>query len=225
MYQLGAIALMVLTAAGILPLAFVPSLVNSTAGQPALFALLFAVTSLGLAGVVWSALRCSRRPREYRPEGPAGDSRPWPTFRWQSTACVLAIGGFLGLLHTGPVMNAVLRRSEDTAQAVTALKSQSLESNRLVSFGPVHHLFAYHYGHTIPRLAWPKDERQMPGNLDYFCFAADVQAGRELPFAWEQVAVISCERFRQASPEQRVIVGRRLPLGRQTATRAHIGPN
>jgi len=199
-YQRGAIALMLVAAVGVLPLAFFGRLADSAAGQPPLFTLAFAIAAVGLAAVVRNALR--------------GEAR------WQSKAAVLAVAGFLGLAHTGPVMNYVLRRSENTAGAVAALKQRALDSRRLVSFGAVHHIFAYHYGQTIPRLPWPQHERLLPEDLEYFCFAADVQAGRELPFAWEQIAVISCERFRQARPDQRVIVGRRLDLNQQAAAAA-----
>jgi 4-amino-4-deoxy-L-arabinose transferase-like glycosyltransferase len=201
-YQVSVIALMIAGAIGVLYLGF-GGPARPEAAQPPVFALCFAVASAALAVVVWRGL----------------DSQG----RWRSAGAVLAIAAFLGLAHTGPVLNYVLRRSEDTAGAVAALKQDVLREEGLVSFGPVHHIFAYHYGQTIPRLPWPANEQQVRADSEYFCFSPDVQAGRELPFAWEQVAIVSCERFRQARPEQRMIVGRRLDAGQHTATRRQSG--
>jgi len=135
--------------------------------------------------------------------------------RW----AMLAIGGFFGFAFMGPFTNVRIAMSEDTAGQVEALKEQLPPEavDDLVSLGRVHHLFAYHYQAPIRLIPSDSVDGAADEPWQYFCFDLPGDAPPpEWPFAWEQVAVISCERNRARNPEQKVIVARRLS---QTAGR------
>ena len=123
-------------------------------------------------------------------------------------ACVAA---FAGLIWNGPVINAKLAISEQaTAAAVNELKRQLPPDARLVSIGPTDHLFAFYFGEPIPQRAWP---REANAEIDYFCYStlfSECPPPDELPFPFEKLAVISCERQKLDQPQRVVIVGRRL---------------
>ena len=163
--------------------------------EPLWFAVLYALSAGGLAAVT---LR----------------SRHAATHR-QRLAGVIAVAAFLGLTYTGIVTDSLMRNSEHAAEAVAQLKRQLPQHTRLVSFGPVHHLFAYYYREPILLLPWPR-KRPPPPEVTYFCltysdFRPDRRPAVELPFPWEEVAVISCDRSRHTQPRNVVVVGRRLP--------------
>jgi hypothetical protein len=83
---------------------------------------------------------------------------------------------------------------------------------RLISFGRAHHPFVYHYGQTIPWLDWPRqaDDRSATADFDYFCFHSVRGRRKPLPFEWEEVDVISCDRYRRENPVDAMVVGRRI---------------
>jgi 4-amino-4-deoxy-L-arabinose transferase-like glycosyltransferase len=125
---------------------------------------------------------------------------------------VLVLGGaaWLGLIYTGLVIPFVARKSEDAAPAVARLKEQLPRSQRLVSFGPVSHLFAYLYRDPIPLVSGPAQMDRLEGGTDYFCFDRLADEPVNLPFAWEEVAAITCDRYRTPIPQHKVVVGRRV---------------
>ncbi|MBL8796140.1 MAG: glycosyltransferase family 39 protein [Planctomycetia bacterium] len=157
--------------------------------QPGWFALLYAALAGGLAWTLWQARM-----------------RFGPT---PARTAVLCLVCFLGLTYNGPILNAMLQRSEQAASAVEELKHLLPPGQRLVSFGPVHHLFAYYFGEPIeqhPNRPRPQDCR----DVVYFCCDARDGLLPKLPFAWEAVGVVSMDRNRHAVPSQAVVVGRRL---------------
>ena len=105
-------------------------------------------------------------------------------------------------------MNFIVRKNGVAAEQVAQLKERFRQGQELVSFGPIHHLFAYHFQDPIPLRDWPKNGEDPSGQADYFCF--ERTDPRPLPFAWERIAEISCDRDRTPAPEEVVIVGRRL---------------
>jgi 4-amino-4-deoxy-L-arabinose transferase-like glycosyltransferase len=132
---------------------------------------------------------------------------------------MLAIAGLVGVSFTGVGLNVNLMASEDTASAVADLKGRLPDDVRLIGFGEVHHVFAYHY--KTPIEARPLDELDRNEDVDYFCiYVTETFDPRpKLPFAWEQVARVSCERYRRDRSRFDMIIGRRLDVGR-TADRA-----
>ncbi|MFQ3591929.1 MAG: glycosyltransferase family 39 protein [Gemmataceae bacterium] len=139
---------------------------------------------------------------------------------------LLLIGLLASVCVTGLLTNRNLRLQLDSVAAVAALKERLGCQARLVSFGPVNHLFLLLYRQPIERLPWPhqgQDPQPDPG--DYFCFDAFRGVYPPLPFVWEEVARLSMDRTHRPTPDNVVIVGRRLSseetLARRGQPRQH----
>jgi hypothetical protein len=134
---------------------------------------------------------------------------------------MLSIGAFIGFAYMGPITNIRVAMSENTAERIAELKRELPPEarERMVSLGRVHHLFAYYYRDPIEPVAldFATIER---ADWQYFCFDQPGDSPPVLPFAWEELAVISCEKNRLPRPEQKVVVGRRLLEQPHTAGRA-----
>ena len=113
---------------------------------------------------------------------------------------------------TGVLTNVKIRRSEDQAGAIARLRSTLPPGQRIVSFGHVDLLFVYYYGGSVELVPVPKTENDR-GTEENVCFCFDSCNGARprLPFAWDEVAVISMVRNRTANPDRVVVVGRRRP--------------
>lgn len=168
---------------------------ESALAQPVGFGAVYAIASAITLATLWG-------------------SRAGRTLR-QCQAGVLAIAAFVGLTYSGVVINARMNTSQDVAGAVARLKAELEDrmapGQRLVSFGRAHHLFAYHYRDPIERHDWPRAPGDVREDVVYFCFVSHHQPG-PLPFEWETVAVVSCDRNRHPEPQCKVIIGRRIGL-------------
>jgi 4-amino-4-deoxy-L-arabinose transferase-like glycosyltransferase len=154
-----------------------------------LVALVYAGTVLRLAILMWRGRQGGETPRV--------------------RAAVLALAGCMVLTFTGILTNVRVRLSEDQAAAVARLKDRLPAGQRLVSFGHIDALFAYHYGLPIDALPWPSTGDR-PTDEVWFCFDQYGGDRPPLPFAWEEVAVVPMDRNRHELPERMVVVGRRL---------------
>jgi 4-amino-4-deoxy-L-arabinose transferase-like glycosyltransferase len=125
--------------------------------------------------------------------------------RW---LCVFAFAAFLALTTSIWYMTYLSGRSHDIVGAMTEMRQRVPADTALVSFDRVAHRFMFYYGRSIRRLPWPRSGNDPPEQGTFFCFSST--APPELPFAWEKVAEIGCDRFRVARHETTVIVGRRL---------------
>jgi 4-amino-4-deoxy-L-arabinose transferase-like glycosyltransferase len=124
---------------------------------------------------------------------------------------VLALAGFFGLSYSGIVISAQASTSNDPRAQVAALRQGIPPGERLVSFGLVHHLFAYYYAQPIEYVSLDGHRAPHLSTATYFCFAVDPGfPSPTIPFAWQQVAEVSCDRARSDHPRARVIVGKRL---------------
>lgn len=150
---------------------------------------IFCAAAIPIAMVLWRARRAPS-PRE----GVAG---------------VVAVAILLGVVFNGPIMNDTIRRSDDIAAQVAHVKAQIPSDVRLVSLGRAHHPFVFYYGQTIPWLDWPT-AGEVP-EFEYFCFHSMRGRRKPLPFDWEEIAVVHCDRYVRANPVDAMIVGRRLP--------------
>jgi 4-amino-4-deoxy-L-arabinose transferase-like glycosyltransferase len=124
---------------------------------------------------------------------------------------ILAVVGYWGLIYTGLVLSVQARTANDPSSVVASVRAMIPPGESLVSFRPVHHLFAYYFRQPIQLrpLTGARAPRNFNGN--YFCFAEDPEMPKlEIPFAWECIAEISCERGRSPNPVTKVIVGRRV---------------
>jgi 4-amino-4-deoxy-L-arabinose transferase-like glycosyltransferase len=119
-----------------------------------------------------------------------------------------AVAALLGLGYASVAVSTMVRTSEDAAGAVAALKERLPTGHRLVSFERVHHTFAYHYISPIELRPFPTALGDLADGHTYFCFDRYGRVGESLPFAWEEVAVVSCDRNRKTRPDTEVVVGR-----------------
>ncbi|HVX11457.1 MAG TPA: glycosyltransferase family 39 protein [Pirellulales bacterium] len=188
-YLTVAAAGIVATAIVVVVASFAPWEIKTPFRQSAVFALCYLPLSLVLAALVWQGRSAGTTVR-----GVAG---------------LTGLALFLGLTMNGVVMNDAIRRSEDIAGQVAALKERLPHDVRLVSYGRAHHPFVYHYGETIPWLDWPKSAGTGSEN-EYFCFHSMRGRRKPLPFEWEEIALIRCDRYFRTSPVDAMIVGRRV---------------
>jgi len=165
--------------------------------QPPMFALVYALVAVAAATVVFWASRGSSNPIRRR-------------------IAVIAVAGFLGLTFTGVMVNRLVNDSVDTEAAIARLKQELPKGHRLVSLGPVHHLFAYYYREPIKLVVWPSDGGELDAEGTYFCFDRFPGSNVVIPFMWEEVATISVARFRSHRLQESVVIGRRLPAERAT---------
>lgn len=135
---------------------------------------------------------------------------------------VLSVAAFWGLAYAELAIDAMVKTSNLPAAEIARVKQQLDGRGRLVSFGSIHHLFAYYFQDPIEYRRWPTDAANH-ADVEYFCFSQTKGQPRELPFAWTPLAEISCDRNRRADPNDRVVIGRRLAtdagMSRSTAER------
>ena len=108
---------------------------------------------------------------------------------------IFTIAAFLGFTYTAVVVGMQVRLSNDPSTAVAAVRALIPPSEQLASFGQVHHLFAYYYEQPIELhpLSAGRAAKEIAGT--YFCYLEDPGAPTPvIPFAWQPVAEISCER-------------------------------
>lgn len=123
---------------------------------------------------------------------------------------MVALALFIGLTCNGVLMNDAIRRGDDIAAQVAAVKERLPRDARLVSFGRAHHPFVYYYGQTIPWLDWPQSAAA--DGHEYFCFHSVRGRRKPLPFSWEEIAVVRCDRYFRREPVDTMIIGRRIDL-------------
>jgi 4-amino-4-deoxy-L-arabinose transferase-like glycosyltransferase len=130
------------------------------------------------------------------------------------SACLpglLALPVFVGLSMTGLVLNDHIRKSVDSAPQVAWVKTFVPPGRSLVSFGPLHSLFLYSYRDAVEQRPWPVWGRDDGEGIDYFCFDRYGHEWPLLPFAWEVVGVVNCDRYVAEETMCVVVVGRRVP--------------
>lgn len=186
---------------------FLPGDIGSRLRQPVEFTVCFMAAACGAIAIVrWSARVADER-----------------HLRLAFAAAI----GFVGLTYVGILLNVQSRDWNHPRPAVLAAKERLPDPEQLVSFGPVDHRFVYFYGHTIREAPWPDSPAELPPGITYFCFdrhlgdTPEVRLngrGRQwsttsgtLPFAWEEVAVVDCERRLRPRPHGVVVIGRILP--------------
>lgn len=176
----------------------VESLANSPWSQPLVLASLH-VLAAGLIG--WFIVRRSDR---FAPS--------------HAVRSIAAVALLLGLTYSNLVINALDESAEKIDSRVARLK-QTLRGKSLVSFGPAHHLFVYHFGETFPLLSTFSDSISNAASpedasgetaIEYFCMHVYGDNLPSIPFAWEKVEEISVDRTRRNVPREKMVIGRRI---------------
>jgi len=163
-----------------------------TIAQPWSFAVMFLLAAFATAGIAWKSTGVSATSSAARR-------------RFAAVACLAA---FVALTQVGVYTSGVDRLANDTAAQTAAVKAALPVGASLVSFDPIDHVFLFHYADAIPVLPWPDDAQPMQRNVEYFAFAPAYTSSTP-PFAWEEVAVVTCDRTPQTNSQRKVIIGRR----------------
>lgn len=129
------------------------------------------------------------------------------------------VAAALGLIYVGPIMSYQVARSRDAASDVAQAKNLLPRGAKLYSFGVVHHLFSFLYGNEVTHRPWPANAAEVDPQLEYFCVDVMNSKHKPIPFEWEEVARVNCDRNERTKPECEVVIGRRL-TGPEIADRA-----
>ncbi len=122
----------------------------------------------------------------------------------------LALAGFIGFSYSGVVLSVQAHVANDPSAAVVSVRALIPPGEQLVSLGPVHHLFAYYYREPIQLQKLSHRRAPASTKANYFCYVEDPKFRRPyIPFAWDPIAEISCERARSERPLTKVVVGKR----------------
>src|SRR5262245_15829470 len=121
---------------------------------------------------------------------------------------VLAIAVFVTLSYDSVLVNAFQGATVDTTGDIAEVKRLVPPAAKLVSIGPTHHLFVYLYNQHVPVIRFP-DSPDDSDDLEYFCFDAHRTAAEDLPFSWEPIAEVNCDRHHLSYVHWRVVVARR----------------
>ncbi|HVJ83481.1 MAG TPA: hypothetical protein VNC50_20615, partial [Planctomycetia bacterium] len=141
-------------------------------------------------------------------------SREFDSVRLRRAGLAAAVA--LGSLHSGPWLDLLIRRSLASDKEIAALLEKS--GTDLVSFGPLHHRFTYYYGRPLPWRVYPAAAGDVADG-QVFCFMEWHDLPRvEIPFAWERIGEICCDRNVKSAAEAVVVVGRKLPLAARRAS-------
>jgi len=170
--------------------------------QPLWFAITFCILGIATGSMLLKSLRVSRVSGAY--------------------LAVVSFVVFIGIGHVGVVVNFKRALWNDAGPAVVAVRESLPHPERMVSFGPVDHRFAYHYEESITELPWPTSAAEVPSDVEYFFlnhFPTDtdkkrtIGRGRDwghvttpLPFEWESVGEVCCERKIKDKPQVVVLV-------------------
>lgn len=122
----------------------------------------------------------------------------------------LAIAVVLGATYLGPVITSQHQRSGDLPITATALKDRLPADAALHSFGPLHHVFLYYFDRTVTQVPRPTTSQEVPTDVEYFLVNGEGWERPELPFEWDEVAIISIDRTQRSVPKETVVVGRRV---------------
>ncbi|MCO6457636.1 MAG: glycosyltransferase family 39 protein [Pirellulaceae bacterium] len=126
-------------------------------------------------------------------------------------AAVASLASFLAILYGTFVVTLTAADATRTDLEVARLRAQLPADARLVSYGMVDPMFLYYFNRPIEyRSRKPEDVQR--DTAEYFCLSSawGNPPPESLRFAWEPVAVVSCERSIKDDPQRVVRIGRRV---------------
>lgn len=183
-------AMVIMAAAAVLVPILAAAIPQTKLLPPPVAAMLYSMTALVCAGLVYRW----------------GEIVTAPTV--QRVCVTFAL--FLGCSYVGPVITSLKQRSGELPRDVATLKATLPADAQLVSFGQVHHAFLYYFHTPVPLCAVPQSASDVPEKVEYFCLDVHGRERPDLPFAWEEVALLPIDRVKRATPREAVLVGRRL---------------
>ena len=120
---------------------------------------------------------------------------------------ILSLAGLMCAVVSGAWLDTAASGSIDPAREVAEVRTRLPSDVRLVSLGPAHHRFLYYYQSPVEQLDWTVADRELPPHVDYFCVTQAEGVPVGLPFDWEPVGTISCDRAPRTDAN-RVVIGR-----------------
>ena len=135
--------------------------------------------------------------------------------RFSAFAAVVVV---IGLAFVGASLNTLSKVANDHESQTLAVKQLLPPGAKLVSFGPLEHVFTFDYREPITQLPWPLWKERVPSDVEYFAFTPESFPPTNAPADWEQIAVVVCDRNVKELPERAVVIGRiKRPLVAQRA--------
>lgn len=138
-----------------------------------------------------------------------------PRRGWSESACrrlAMSVAAFCAFIVAGPLLSIQARMCEDVASQIAALKTRLPAGERLMSIEQMHHGFLYYYEEPVQRIAYPQSARDVPAELEYFAIHTHDCAPPQLPFTWEEIGVVTCDRYTRKHPRVKIHIGRRVAL-------------
>ena len=130
------------------------------------------------------------------------------------------------MVYTGVLINDYARNWNNPRPVVAQIKQSLSNPDRLVSLGPLDHRICYLYEDPIQELPWPISRDEIPPDVTHFCMNRVVGEGdqkaigrgrtwtnvpNQLPFAYEVVAVVDCDRRIKPGSGRQVVFARIIP--------------
>ena len=134
------------------------------------------------------------------------------------------VTALIGLIYLGPAISFQVAKSRDAASEIAQVKGALPAGAKLYSFGVVHHLFSFLYADEVTHCPWPIDAAEVNPELEYFCIDMLNSNHKPIPFAWEEIARVNCDRNLRGKPQCEVIIGRRLTSNRELSGTAALLP-
>lgn len=147
------------------------------------------------------------------------------SFHQKSGLISVALAGLLlGTTYNGIVIPLMAMQANDVGPAVAEIKDRMPEDANLVGLSLVHHPFTFFWKDELLMRVWPETGDDCD-DIEYFCFhhhGAD-RPVPELPFKWEVIGSVNCDRNRSNTPYDLVIVGKRIkPSDEQNSVATQI---
>lgn len=127
-------------------------------------------------------------------------------FRFQTNLTVVA--WFLAFFYCSVVPNIRNKISLHAESDIARLRSTLPPGTRLNSLGIVHHLFLFHLRDRVNLLSPPEEIVASPPTGSYFCMQTWNGVIPSLPFQWERIATVNCDRNLRPNPIDEVVIGR-----------------
>lgn len=138
-------------------------------------------------------------------------------FLWQRSALnssqvlqrnLVVVSWMLALFCVSVVPNTRNRISQHAEQEVNQLRASLPAGTHLSSYGITHHLFLFHLREQVTVLPAPELVQEPLPDQGYFCLT--IQDGNipKLPFQWDRIATINCDRNQLPKIQNGVIIGR-----------------
>ena len=146
----------------------------------------------------------------------------WIQERWDAVRAVSIRRLFAGAaavfaaFYVGIALPLLAARCDDIARQVTSLKAKLPADARLVSFGPVHHSFLYYYARPVKYEPFPETGAELRDE-EYIAVHTYKRDLPPLPFDWELVQDVTCDRYRHSPPQDVMHVVHRIVEPRQAS--------